>query len=152
MGYTHHWRWEEEATKKEFREYIREVADLVAHGRQAGILGDPMGVDCAAILTNNGVGFNGIGEDAHESFVFDGVTGDFCKTNRKPYDVYVCAALILAGDHWPESTLEISSDGNWHGFTNLLTGEVTDPEDEWVPARKPYEAVYGREPTRQVVE
>lgn len=67
----------------------------------------------------------------HETFhlcrtwkpAFAGETTGFgcCKTARKPYDIVVCAVLILAHYHLG---LTVSSDGEWDG------------ETEWKPARK----------------
>jgi hypothetical protein len=60
------------------------------------------------------VDFNGLGEDAHEPFVFPGQPGfNFCKTAYKPYDEVVTACLIAARDYFPPSILNISSDGSW---------------------------------------
>jgi len=41
--------------------------------------------------------FNGIGENSHETFAFEGpgeIDFAFCKTARKPYDKYVKKALM----------------------------------------------------------
>lgn len=48
-----------------------------------------------------------------------------CKTARKPYDVIVCAVLILARYHLG---LKISSDGDWN--------------EEWLPARRWLQVVF----------
>lgn len=61
--------------------------------------------------------FNGIGDDAHETFVLEGTGRGFncCKTARKPYDDYVTAVLTLAQFYSPDTWI-ISSDGeegNW---------------------------------------
>lgn len=70
-------------------------------------------------------------DQGHETFVLERVqpkpayTGArpgtyFCKTARKPYDLVVCAVLILAHVHLG---LQVSSDGDW------------SEQHEWVPAR-----------------
>ncbi len=57
--------------------------------------------------------FNGKGEDGHETFVFARESGwTFCKTALKPYDIGVCAVLIIAKRHLGRS-FEFSSDGEW---------------------------------------
>lgn len=72
----------------------------------------------------NAIHFNGEGDLGHEDFFLNGVRDtptppfDFCKTARKPYDLLVCATLILCEHHLPGWRL-ITSDG--------------DPED-WLPA------------------
>ena len=67
-----------------------------------------------------------IGELSHETFCLERVTDitgftqrdddnglifNFCKTARKPYDIAVCSALIIAKKHFGESIM-ISSDGD----------------------------------------
>ena len=51
----------------------------------------------------------------HETFGFDrkpnGDRGGFCKTARKPYDLFVQAVLILARKHFTKTEFEFSSDG-----------------------------------------
>jgi len=56
----------------------------------------------------------------------------FCKTRRLPYDLLVCAVLILLKHHFPKS--EVSSDGDY---------------SDWVPAREWYQSVF---PTRDLPE
>lgn len=69
--------------------------------------------------------FNGIGEDGHETFVFEqshtissydrkneqGQYFSFCKTARKPYDTAVVACLIIL-KHYFGDDLVVRSDGN----------------------------------------
>jgi hypothetical protein len=57
------------------------------------------------------VRFNGVDEKGHETFLLSKTPSsfEFCKTARKPYDLAVCAVLMLAS-YYAESG-EISSDG-----------------------------------------
>jgi hypothetical protein len=56
------------------------------------------------------VGLNGVGNDSHETFFLPKIEHDeFCKTNRKPYDI-VCVAIYLAA-HAITSDFTFSSDG-----------------------------------------
>ena len=50
------------------------------------------------IINDRLVRFNGVDEDAHETFHFslDKSGFNFCKTNLKPYDVVVCGCLYVA--------------------------------------------------------
>lgn len=70
--------------------------------------------------------FNGVAEQAHETFMVDRVSREFefCKTNRKPYDLAVCSVLILISLYADNG--EISSDG--------LGGSYCD--EEWKDAWK----------------
>lgn len=80
--------------------------------------------DKAVVIDNDIIRFNGDGENGHETFLlcrakFSNETFyDFCKTNRKPYDFAVCAALILT-DHYAPGCYRIVSDGT---------------AEEWMPA------------------
>jgi hypothetical protein len=80
--------------------------------------------------------FNGIQENAHETFYFERMLSTqrhvqyhdveqdkifgFCKTAQKPYDIAVCSALIIAKKHFG-SDIIISSDG--------------EDEDGWLEAK-----------------
>ena len=70
-----------------------------------GGTGDP-------VLSTTEIGFNGKGEDdSHETFLIKrGQDGfQFCKTAQKPYDIVVCAALIILRHRI--RTFRVSSDG-----------------------------------------
>ena len=62
--------------------------------------------------------FNGVGELSHETFMVDRIYRDFefCKTNRKPYDLAVCSVLILVSLYADGG--EISSDGLGDTYTD----------------------------------
>ena len=62
--------------------------------------------------------FNGVGDLAHETFMVDRVSREFefCKTNRKPYDLAVCGVLILVSLYAEGG--EISSDGLGETYTD----------------------------------
>lgn len=79
-------------------------------------------------IKNNTLAFNGIGDNSHETFVMqqdlnpeqweidragedNGLFFEFCKTARKPYDVMVCAALIIAKKRFGKY-IKIASDGS----------------------------------------
>jgi len=89
-------------------------------------------------LSVTNVDFNGVGEKAHEPFVFPYVLPDhepfnFCKTAYKPSDEVVTACLIVARDHFSSSVLEISSHGEWA---------------DWARGAALYSSVFGR-PARE---
>jgi len=67
------------------------------------------------VISVNEVAFNGVDEDAHESFIFSRRPNDAdftscCKTARKPYDDVVTAILLAAKKHFRDD-IEITSDG-----------------------------------------
>jgi hypothetical protein len=67
---------------------------------------------------SSAIHFNGRGGDGHDTFfmLFNEMDGmRFCKTARKPYDLWVVATLCLVDFHMPDC-FEIRSDGtadNW---------------------------------------
>lgn len=79
--------------------------------------------------------FNGFPADlAHETFSLYRTGSDgfeFCKTRRKPYDLMVCACLIVYTHHSQE-TIELRSDGDredWEPAINFV-GQVLGAEYE----------------------
>ena len=122
MGYTHYWKklkfsesgWKAlcDSTRKMI-EYLPSNVQIVNdHPIHEHIVG--------AVIR-----FNGVGSQAHETFLVERLSREFefCKTNRKPYDLAVCGVLILVSLYAEEG--EISSDG--------LGGTYTDSEwkDAW---------------------
>jgi hypothetical protein len=118
MGYTHYWhRTKVEDQKKwdalvEFTRMAISVSAVEIHGSDG--YGDPD-------LTKDLIRFNGKSPELyHETFLMsrnprDDVP-DFCKTNRKPYDVVVVAVLMEAERL---GFLKMSSDG---GEDDLVDG------------------------------
>jgi len=90
MGYTHYW---DTAAKKPTDENVKIMREALA----AMMKLSPNTIEINWDKSGS-IGFNGIGDNAHETMVID-FTGDgawnFCKTARKPYDKIVVACLIL---------------------------------------------------------
>lgn len=114
MGYTHYWELNERSFKGslfsrtvEGMNKIVEASPLVDHwdGHDAG----------ARIIKDYRVEFDGIGDEAHETFCFQafelaGRNFNFCKTAQKPYDIVVTACLSVAADVIGDG-IKVSSDG-----------------------------------------
>lgn len=135
MGYTHYW----ERVKKDhnsivWKKFVKDCIELskLSHLYFAD-LGDATGEKTKPEFSNTHICFNGLGADAHETFILSKVYKKqkyddpkeayqfgFCKTARKPYDIMVCACLILYKYHFP-TEVWISSDGGLE-------------EDEWKDA------------------
>ena len=77
--------------------------------------------------------FNGFPESlSHETFVLVQQGGEdfmFCKTANKPYDLMVCACLVIYNFHSSE-TIDISSDGDWDDWRDAMkfVGNVLEAE------------------------
>lgn len=125
MGYTHYWNWDpatpwNEARQAGVERALMDMIKIVRHGTKAGLLCGPMGDGKPALdhdaRAPRAIGFNGCGDDAHETFSFptgwSGGLGSFTKTARKPYDAYVVACLLAARAHIPLRILSIGSDGD----------------------------------------
>ncbi len=152
MGYTHYWRRPRNARPKEFESWAQDVTRLIDSGLYDFALcgGDGKGlpeVDHAC------VDFNGdaeMGQDCENFLVMRNVKPhphqeidsrghflDFCKTNREPYDLLVCAALIRLAVHFPAWPIE--SDGSsaeWGPAIRLC--ERVFEEETFLPDGVPY--------------
>jgi hypothetical protein len=146
MGYTHYWRSPAGTNLKDnWESFTKDVKTLLAHekssrldpvkGNLVGPLGEPKS---KPQVNKNFVAFNGVIfgfiNEGHETFKFDRVpkypewrkdeplTFTFCKTALKPYDLYVCAVLLIAKFHFKDKVI-ISTDGdleNWQPAYVLL--------------------------------
>ena len=146
MGYTHYWYYTSKQTdtdgmKEVKRELLLLKRILPQTTETAGgyfsdeplIIKNWEGKGYPEILDNE-VAFNGDasrGHD-HESFVFKIEEGQnrkfsFCKTARKPYDFFVCLALLSMVKNL--EGIEISTDGD---------------EQDWQPAINFYEQHIGK--------
>jgi len=67
-----------------------------------------------AKFTDTLIRFNGVDDAGHETFSISSdcmAQGfDFCKTAEKPYDIAVCACLIICKHWFPD--IKVSSDGD----------------------------------------
>jgi hypothetical protein len=114
-GYTHYFTWKQTPDEAALKSCIADMNRLIEARKGILVSPDlPESTPGSLKLNSTNVDFNGIGEKAHEPFVFPGREGfNFCKTAWKPYDEVVTACLVVARDHFPPSVLEIQSDGAW---------------------------------------
>ncbi|KAH7025145.1 uncharacterized protein B0I36DRAFT_332587 [Microdochium trichocladiopsis] len=109
MGYSHYWNimgaafWQDILPK--LVEDSRKIID--ASGVHVQYESDDESPPILDAI--QGIQFNGRGDDGHETF---DICGGDCKTDRKPYDLVVCAILLRAHQLAP-SAISIRSDGNW---------------------------------------
>ncbi len=90
MGFTRYWEFESLDNDK-FAEFTEACQILIDE------LSNQIELDDVFINERN-VKFNGVDDDAHETFFFNiSKSGfNFCKTNAKPYDVVVSGCLYIA--------------------------------------------------------
>jgi hypothetical protein len=103
MGYTRYWTIKNQLDDQSFIEFKKTCENLV----------DLFEIPLDDLLINDDViRFNGVGDDAHETFNFIKKTGwNFCKTQRKPYDDLVCGCLQIAKDIF-KNDIDVISDGD----------------------------------------
>jgi len=118
-GYTHYYTWKKPPDDDGIKACVADMNKVIEARKSILVSPDlPESTPGSLKLSSTNVDFNGIGDNAHEPFVFPYVFPEhapfnFCKTAWKPYDEVVTACLIVARDHFPPSVLEISSDGEW---------------------------------------
>lgn len=109
MGYTHHFESSDDRVPADIALELEELC------RKTGTpLCLEYGSDLPPIFSSELICFNGVGEDGHDDFVLDFSSdsfSDFCKTNRKPYDLAVCICLLALSHKLPY--FSFSSDGIW---------------------------------------
>jgi hypothetical protein len=109
MGYTHYWVHKRNFTVPQWQEIVSDLKTIVDHARNVEgiVLADFNGDGgTSPQFGDDRIAFNGLGDDAHESFIVNRKVAplkshqskdrrgwDFCKTERKPYDVVVTACL-----------------------------------------------------------
>lgn len=111
MGFSHYYTQKRNLTPKEMKglALFADAAALRSGTPLAGPEGEP---GTAPIFTAALVSFNGVGDDAHETFEIDpkGSGFQFTKTARKPYDIVVVACLAYLDTLG--NAFAISSDGD----------------------------------------
>lgn len=114
MGYTRYYEVTGQIDPEKFEKYSEdcqticdEITKLTGHGL-AGWDGDG-----DPEFTTQEVRFNGIGDDAHETFALGKKSKgfNFTKTQRSPYDSHVLACLLLAKQYFGDN-IRVSSDGD----------------------------------------
>jgi hypothetical protein len=133
MGYTHYWSFGRFISKKAYQAALKDCRKIIKASSVR--LGNWDGEKKPVL--NNGISINGYGDEAHESFILPRIpgNGDFCKTERKPYDVVVVACLCVLQQHLDESVY-VTSDGDPHEWEagralaeKVLNHEVAIPQD-----------------------
>jgi hypothetical protein len=139
MGYTHYWRQSEDFTDDQWSAICKDTRKILTYCRKQGIA---IQYECddtriRSCVTKSEIHFNGAGSDGCETFYIQfGNPRDFnfCKTERRPYDLAVCLCLLRISHHC--SAFSISSDGKW------------DTETEWGYVRETYAKIFKEQPPK----
>lgn len=126
MGYTHYWDIKDvtQADWDKAFPYLQKICeqhkDIICYEHDQP--------SKPYLLDKEEIRFNGKDEDGHEIFLIDykdSSSDDFCKTDRKPYDLVVCKVLWLLKLLWKDK-FELKSDGK-------ILGD--DSSESWHQAR-----------------
>jgi hypothetical protein len=108
MGYTHYWTINDATGVNLNLPIIRAIMekhkDLLCFEYDQP--------DKKPLISKGRIRFNGKGEAGHETFELDLVNGrgQFCKTNRKSYDLVICMIFMALHNEFPHA-FSIGSDG-----------------------------------------
>lgn len=137
MGYTHYFYQPKNTLDKE--KWANMILDFykILPNYMDYLDNDPDSSQCLKANTEE-ILFNGIGEDSHETFLFErkpdlSYTSEegekvfnFCKTARKPYDIVVCITMLIIKKHFPD-IITISSDGGeseWEESVQVVNNKL----------------------------
>jgi len=144
MGYTHYWNRTADFTQKEWDKICFDIFEVITK------YCEPNGIkivrdkdeDSHPLINNQQIHLNGYKDEAYETFFVNkkiknqyfknGESFDFCKTQRRPYDMMVMLALLIMKNH-ASKTFSYSSDGNWN--------------EEWKPAKKIFKEIFKINPS-----
>ncbi|KAH8743450.1 hypothetical protein F5883DRAFT_592977 [Diaporthe sp. PMI_573] len=112
MGYSHYWVIEDPGDmEKAMTKLINDCRKII---EQASIDSE-CNLDTPDFKDR--IELNGLGDDGREPFQFTYHDSEGqCKTDRKPYDVVVCAILLRA-KHLAPNAINIRSDGDWDDWS-----------------------------------
>ena len=113
MGYTHYWQFKGKVPEGVWAAF-EEDARRVVYNTPVQLAGWDGELGSEPYVDSSTVSLNGLSPDDYESFVFINGARGFCKTNRKPYDLVVCALLVVAKRHFGDQ-LVVTSNGDWRG-------------------------------------
>lgn len=135
MGYSHYWRKDVAIPRRQFHAIVSDFKKILPTLRSRGVrLRLDFDNSSPIELDDERVQFNGVGENGHETFIFErvyvthdpyernrrGKKSGFVKTAQKPYDLAVTSFLIIAKHHL--------------GSSIIVSGDGTDPD--WAEAKE----------------
>jgi len=127
VGYTHYWRLLRRPEPQEWADLCNKAQRVLTLPKAAGLVQLEHDTPQPPRVEPGEIRFNGIGGDAHETFLLTpDETFTFCKTAEKPYDAVVTAVLLTAADAFGYM-FSVSSDGYW---------------DDWDAGRALYKAAF----------
>jgi len=126
MGYTHYWKGSTKCSILTRAQIIDEIGRVVKASRHIPLADGSGEKGTRPTFSQERIDFNGVDESSHETFRVElnkDTESEFCKTAQKPYDILVCACLIILDHYIP--TFKVSSDGDesdWQPAVELCRG------------------------------
>jgi len=119
LGYTHYFTQKRSFSGDEWVDVTADIGAILTYVEHSVgiVLGDGEGSPGShPFFDRGGILYNGIGDNAHETFALKRLKGGFdsCKTNRKPYDLAVTACLCYVAS--VTGTHRVTSDGQGSDF------------------------------------
>lgn len=115
MGYTHYFQQKKPVNDEQWAAFQHDAEILLNYIKKETDIVLESNDDNGILINDQRVNLNGDSscDLDHETFYLEKDYRDFnfCKTARKPYDLVVCALLLLAHKHMPQHH-DIGSDGS----------------------------------------
>ena len=129
MGYTHYWSVKSPTNFTAWTSALKDCRKIIKRATEDMELANGAGEQGTKPVLVNGVEFNGVESDSHETFSLPKVPvvgSYFCKTNQKPYDTVVVACLARVAE---VKGIRVSSDsgGEWTDGLRLATQALGRP-------------------------
>lgn len=120
--YRHYWRFSENPSSFSTSKIVDDMKKIQNIFKQIKIQAGNVDDD-PPIVNDKLIKFNAIGKDAGQTFLLqlkknEGLKFEYCKTDKKPYDIYVAFALISCMNHC-RHIFEVKSDGvrqEWQAY------------------------------------
>lgn len=136
MGYTHYFRTEQEFTSEQWEDVKKATNTVVSYAQSKGILLQSDDENNPVIVDDNRINLNSR-TNPHETFLVSRTPSrDFCKTNRKSYDVVVGTILLYLKKHYPDN-FSFSSDGgsqDWQEAVSFANEVFKDVFEDYAPS------------------
>lgn len=139
MGYTHYFEQKSAIPEDVWKAICADVEKLVES--QSGVLCyeyDNAEQPPEVSVESGVIQFNGKEDYGHETFYLNKNRSgfNFCKTNYKPYDLSVCAMLLILAEH-ASDYFSLSSDG--------------DIDSDFEEAIALYKSLYNKDPKTELI-
>lgn len=136
MGYTHYFSTNREFSQQQWDDVKAAANKVIKAATDKGILLTSDDEENPVLVDDTRINLNAL-YSPHETFLVQKkVSRDFCKTNRKPYDVVVGAILLYLAKHH-SNNFTFTSDGgsrDWKEAVEFANEVFHDLFEEFAPS------------------